>query len=426
MTLKVIQSGLTIRNYHYQEFTDIFIPPPITSEDSQSSFEVWTNFRDGGYYPDWKSRLSSHQNAVTPYTGEERFWWPGTQNEYYRDVAEHLPLQPRYYFTETTAGNLFPHFGFHSFTLSNQKARNIALSKFYLHAYNEQRKFKSLIVAGELGKTLKTIFHPMRSLRLSLNDYLQRLRRGRYPKSREKLRRVLADSWLEYAYGILPLTSDIASGYEALLNVDRHFYIRVQGKGSDELLRASSVSRELAANSNYGWALVSTRIVEKVDFKFYGEVRALNDAYIGGRSQLFGYDFRSFVPSLYELIPYSFLVDYFSNLGEIITAVSFCNSDLAWVASGELDTIREDWGGYPDQAFVKQIVGQYRLDWYMSLSPINGSKLQRRFYRTPINLSELGLPTISFELPGFGLKWLNMLALGTQMKQTSRYISRHR
>lgn len=45
-----------------------------------------------------------------------------------------------------------------------------------------------------------------------------------------------------------------------------------------------------------------------------------------------GLDLSSFAPTVWEVIPYSFVADYFTNIGDMIDAASFPRSTLSWVA----------------------------------------------------------------------------------------------
>jgi hypothetical protein len=120
--------------------------------------------------------------------------------------------------------------------------------------------------------------------------------------------------------------------------------------------------------------------------------------------QSWGLGTRDFIPTIYELIPYSFLVDYFVNIGEILNAWSFNQADLAW----HNDTNREvfDTSVQVIPRVAKDENGFTTLDSHVVL--------QNSFIRTVtfVRRSDpLGLPSLAFRFPGLGTKALNIAAL---------------
>jgi hypothetical protein len=56
----------------------------------------------------------------------------------------------------------------------------------------------------------------------------------------------------------------------------------------------------------------------------------VDDPPLGQATEEMGVRARDFLPAVWEAIPYSFLIDYFTNIGDIIEAVSFPLTGIAW------------------------------------------------------------------------------------------------
>jgi hypothetical protein len=70
----------------------------------------------------------------------------------------------------------------------------------------------------------------------------------------------------------------------------------------------------------------------------YKGAMALKDSGYDAFSEAFGLNWRNFFPTIYELAPWSFFIDYFSNLNEIINALAFNTSSLSWLERGVFES----------------------------------------------------------------------------------------
>jgi hypothetical protein len=76
----------------------------------------------------------------------------------------------------------------------------------------------------------------------------------------------------------------------------------------------------------------TVRTETKYTVHFYGAVKVEVSEPTSSVIEEFGVGARDFIPAVWEAIPYSFLIDYFTNIGDIIEVVSFPRSDLAWIS----------------------------------------------------------------------------------------------
>jgi len=295
-------------------------------------------------------------------------------------------------------------------------AKNQALTNLYQNLASIESTFKGMVVAGELPKLFAMVRNPARSLRQGIGDYLGALR-SRVPRraSRATKRKIVADTYLEYAYGWKPTVHDLDDAFKQFYKSKAVWPLHqmVVGTGSSEVATAP-----YAGTGTYVGVPVTCR-VQRVDTyiaKYYGiysqSGRGLSDVH------RYGWNPTEFVPTLWELIPGSFLVDYFTNIGDILSSWSYRFLGLNWTAQ-TLVTIAS--AESVDGRIVEQAdTAEWRYDYTGSLGSARVTR--KSFTRSPT--SDAVYPSLELQVPGFSsTKWLNMAALATSLASTRKHIN---
>lgn len=185
------------------------------------------------------------------------------------------------------------------------------------------RMNSSELMAGEavsdLGQTVAMLRSPFRGA----TDLLNRMFKSRAAhakKTAKSVAQATAGTWLEYRYGWRPLLSDIdIIAQDALVkrgHCERHKLVARAGRGgsqdwsgswkpTDAIDRAGSISMKRTSSRNVGVVYeVKNRTSQDVIRKLYG-LRV-----------------RDVPATLWELVPYSFVIDWFTNVGDWIQAIS--------------------------------------------------------------------------------------------------------
>jgi len=390
----------------------------------------WEDSVSGGYRGDWRAQLKAHGPAVTSLNG-------------IRTTISHTPgsYSCAWENRNIFAGGAISSYGYeegHGVLKSFgdvdilpppsavASVRNEALSKFYRRAESELRPFQGGVFLGELAEAVEMVRRPGRLFKDGLNGYLTRVRElgsrlSRLPKAKRQraIRRMLADQWLEYSFGWRPLLSDIRQGAEALAQIGRvDRYIRIESSSSVES-GSSVVSPEaLVLGANYPKIVYTKKVSTRELYKFYGEVRISNERAFGGKLELFALDFPSFVPTVWELLPWSFLIDYFANVGDVLRQTTLSSGQIPWMASGTLRETLVTRTGIPGSSPVSTPSTTFQYCF------ANADKLEIR--SRIIQRQPEYLPTVSFQvsLPGKPVQWVNMLALrAASTSKVSRYLS---
>lgn len=199
--------------------------------------------------------------------------------------------------------------------------------------------FGGPVFLGELRETINFLKAPIpQIIRHSRKLYreVERMVR-RMPRSRRRTRRgqeILTeraqDHWLAYKMAILPLISDIESAIEAVKSYDKVVKLPVAtharrlvyiDQSATQLLGGTRFNTRTAHASCYiKGALYAAAVPPPGSLDRLQQITAM--------------DFRGvvegFASTVWNLIPLSFVADYFSNIGDIINMELTAGPELAW------------------------------------------------------------------------------------------------
>lgn len=386
--------------------TEPSLPPPSYSAINYSSSRL-----DQGPLPGWYNLIRNGQNATTALSGERRKL---VVQEGEFSASFQPPFFDPYRYWTRTRGDLCQSFSPNGLAFDLSYATDEAKRKFVKNCLSEMQALEGQVFLGELGQTLHLIKNPAKALRESLNDYFRKLKKRRKGSKRNK-RQVLADSWLEYVFGVQPLVSDIEGGLEALRRFSEspQRFKPVRATGRDQV------------DFSPGPLVVASGVIEyTINRKHFAnasvKIQGAVDLQTGGNSvvtQQLGLGLDRFVPSLWEIIPYSFLVDYFSNIGDIISSWAFGTKNLRWAYKGErVETVFE----HTVSEYAKNPAlgdGSFKL---VRALPCTSRGTHTVVTRYP-SIDSL-VPSFRLEIPGMASKkWLNLAALAQSRRSLTPF-----
>jgi len=316
-------------------------------------------------------------------------------------------------------------------TVISQYALAQAIQGAWRDARQKQGAFKGSTFMAELRDTIRGIRNPARGMRRGIDDYhkaatrnARRAVNGRsLPRNRDDYRRMggpsqraldraLSDTWLEHAFGWVPLANDIGDAVVAGIRLSRRQpRVRFHGFGEEE--SNPSIVRTTVSFGSSQWTLnYDTSLVENQSVRVYGAVRLELASLGASKAEEFGFTQKDFAPAIWEAIPYSFFVDYFSNVGDVVNALSFPKTDIAWCARTFVNaSIRDSTRARFNRIFgstLETLTSKWEL-----LREEPSSMYWSRRYVDRIEYNDLPLPQLRFEIPGSKdwRKWLNIGAL---------------
>lgn len=221
-------------------------------------------------------------------------------------------------------------------TLSSTFADNAARAKFYKRLREIRTQISGPTFLGELRESLHMIRRPADALRSSAKDYLDSLRK-RKRASPKHWAKAISGTWLEHSFGWVPLLNDIKDGYAAynrLGEKQREKVISVSFKDfadKTSTLPPADFSQRAVPYGTICFRCSNVKLLENVQVRYKGKIRARAETTAWSNAELFGFTPGEFLPTAWELLPWSFLIDYFTNIGDILSSVVTDTSDVVFV-----------------------------------------------------------------------------------------------
>jgi len=394
----------------------------------------------GENYVDWKWRILNGFNATTTLEGKKTSI-RHTNGVMFFERRE-LDANNVIIHTNTSSVQGYIHFpallgGSDPSSLDDSEAFTKALVKFNQRAMEVSHKFQGGVFLGELAQTLHGIRHPAEALSKGLRTYnsaakklqkqyrkeLLRVSSGRTSKTlkdaqidlgsnrvRNLIRqgsKVISGLWLEGVFHWQPLVHDIDDAMKALADryATKPAFQRVTAKAESN----SVLSRDITGYTDGPWTwFVEVTQKSEISVIFRGAVGIQATDPVVPDAANWGFDLRSFIPTLWEVMPYSWLIDYFTNIGDVINGWSFGGHNVRWAAT----TVRKSFH-----------VEDRTIERKLSLAPPgyvylgNFSPSSTVSYRTSVlRLPYTGnfIPLATWRIPTSTRKLLNVSALIAQ------------
>jgi len=264
-------------------------------------------------------------------------------------------------------GNVFVTFnpltdGFYTMNgnqVPDTSVQDIALKRIKAKISNDLKQFKSLVPLAELKETrglLKQVVNATSGVLGSLLEIKRNPKRGL---------KAAADAWLTFSFGVSPTISDINGAVNSIGSYLNREDLAIRHYGYANSHKSNVYHTTNAGGPTNGgiWSKSG-----RVDFDFRSSYSAgfripmkSNNQY--GVDDHFGLSFGQLPSTLWELVPYSWVIDYFTTMGSFLednfetspvpfyacrsdkTTVSFVSQIIDWTYSG-----KKSWTASPSKA----------------------------------------------------------------------------
>lgn len=337
------------------------LTPNIVNNDMR-----WTNNLNGYKVPAWFRLVREGLNATSPLTGTLR---TVQASKCFVEVSTTNTVgSPGNY--RCTEWKGYP---FYAIPTSDPPSdavisdiRNAALAKFYANVAKDRNNSQYGETLGEWRETVRAIRSPMKGI----VDFIKRYRKSSKKRlkwiterRRGRLRRFvgrdrdfrnegrtarllatsLADMRLEFKFGWEPLVKTTNEAVKAMLDRwDHPNRVITQGKAGSDYNGVASEST-LFTHENYRVSQ-AVKTFSRYEHRFRACIwtGAVNGNI--GVQQTLGLLPEDWFPTVYELFPWSFVLDYFLQVGDLINAVSFRRSSIIWGVEDKRTFTRKEYG----------------------------------------------------------------------------------
>lgn len=289
------------------------------------SYSVYRHdlIRDGHVVPFFKQKIQKMESATGEYAVRGEVFGSTTSmsfnGRFYNPARDlkHNSLQLLGY-TIPVTGNL---------DLARQKAMDKVNSIEGL-----QSGIMALPFVKDLKKTINMLSRPFSTLQDATSNYLRRDHaiRGSIFKTkrinaaqRRSYAAAAADSWLEYQMGVKPLMLDIKNTVSEYNRVIEDRKILMINEGFTDVQRFPKAPITGVVDSPVCKYIYDAAGEGRSNVRYRGAVEIGVRSHNGGT--LFagfrgGFTLPEFLPSVWECLPYSWMADYFTNVGSVLNA----------------------------------------------------------------------------------------------------------
>lgn len=357
----------------------------------------------------YRDLIKRGQNATTNFSGTLRSL--GTFEPFGVFLIRYLQNPLRVFSHQWTQGRIyFPNYA-DAGGVSDVTANNLALRDINRAIRQTRTHIQGQIFLGEAREALRMITSPAKALRQGLGNYVDALKKRTARVPKKSLNKVIGETWLEYSFGWVPLIHDLDDAHKAYYKLGNQLTTsRITRQGSTEASFVDFVNAQTTFGSNV-LGLVDQTTTHRVSVRYVVGMRTTTKgAAYNSVSERLGLTINNFAATAWELLPWSFLVDYFTNIGDIIDAGCVNTNDVIWVCK----TVRREGRKRASLRINSQAMLQnYGPTAVWGGNPGTFETLKIDVDRTPYTGSLV--PRFEVSVPRGPIQWINMGALAISL-----------
>lgn len=287
-----------------------------------------------------------------------------------------------------------------SFPTTENMARSNAWSKI-----DQSAKMGEFI--GEFRETVEMLRNPVMSLYKGVSDFASFSRTARNQlksqgASPRRYAKLVSNAWLAYSFGWKPLIQTVYAAYDAIMHfTDSPKFHRFIGQASDY----SSVGKTYLGEVSASPLIMKVYYTQHIDYMlaYIGAAKAVAKTVTEAKLGIWPLDF---VATAWELVPFSFLVDYFTTIGDVLnSSAAFDRNQLAYCNRREKAIVTT-------QVYIEN---SSHLTWPgidTTRTPFASSEIKFIYYNR--SLSTMPIPFLDLRVNLSPTRLLNLTALSAK------------
>lgn len=175
-------------------------------------------------------------------------------------------------------------------------------------------EFAGATFVAELGDAIRLFSSPLKAMKDLLGEIKGDQRKAGSKFRKLSLAQFISSHWLWYRYGIMPIVHDMNDASEALTTLEGWAAPRLVSRGQSKLT-------DTASETQPGGFSPAWSVARDVDTTLTYSVRT-GIIYEHAESNTFGFSLQNVPLALWEIVPFSFVVDWFANVSDYVGAIS--------------------------------------------------------------------------------------------------------
>ncbi len=346
-------------------------------------------YRKGEANPLWRQQIANKEPATTNFFGRENT----------------LKIQPGFASGLCVDGSIWTStfLGVDPYYIDDvnipQSLVDTAVATARSNAFEKIRKlqepFQGQVFAGELKEAIMLLRNPFEASQKLLK---------KLSKSNARVAKEIADQWNEFSFAIVPLIgdiNDIIKNVIRIAEIEKHSKFRTYGV--DE--KATTYIGQNGIGIAAGVELNNTETWRAECFIHFGILAKYLNQHEEFSSRLIdSFDNLSSIPvTAWNLIPGSFLVDYFVNVNDVLNSIVTTQTAVSYVSESVVRT-----HSFSQSCYNLRLSDGGNLVNVTEFIPRSFIAKSRSVTRTG---GQLGIPPVVFSLPGSNKRYANIAAL---------------